>query len=74
MISTASPVLAIPVSIRPVATVPRPVIEIHLQLASRKAFQYLYWLFNPRSTASINSRIFGTQTGSLFNPPKKTLE
>jgi hypothetical protein len=68
MISTGSPVLAIPVSIRPVATVPRPVIEIHLQ-QHQEAFQYHYWLFNQASTASINSRI-GTQVGSLFNPPK----
>jgi hypothetical protein len=40
MISTASPVLAIPVSIRPVATVPRPVI-VNPQLASRKALSVL---------------------------------
>jgi hypothetical protein len=54
-ISTASPVLAIPVSIRPVATVPRPVIVNNPQLASRKVFQYVLALQS--STAAINSRI-----------------
>ncbi|MNL65771.1 hypothetical protein D3C87_1901550 [compost metagenome] len=71
MISTGSPVLAIPVSIRPVATVPRPVIVntsstgIKNGLATSRTGSSIQ-----ASTASINSMIFGTQAGSLFNPPK----
>ena len=71
MISTGSPTLMTPVSIRPVTTVPRPVIENTSSTGIRKGFSFsrsgsgMY-----SSTAFISSMTFSSHFGSPLRAPR----
>jgi len=70
-ISTASPELITPVSILPVATVPRPVIENTSSTGIKNALSTSRLGSGiQESTASINASIVATHLASPFNPPK----